>query len=388
MGIMKIIFYCQYVWGMGHLFRSVEFLRALCDHQVILVAGGQDVDVDWPAHVEILRLPTLYMDEKFTTLIAGDSNQSLEEIQSRRKAMLFHLFETRCPDIFVVELFPFGRRAFRVELEPLLDSIRQGDFGNIKTVCSLRDVLVEKNDPRTYEKRVIRSLSRYFDLLLVHSDEKLLPLDQTFSRVKEIPIPLYYTGFITQRGHPQNGEKLRRELNLGVHEKLIVASAGGGRAGYRPLKGFIQACDLLRDRMGIRLEVFTGPFMDADEFKDLSALSRPGINIRRFTRRFLNYLFAADLSFSLAGYNTCMNLLVTRVPALVYPYHRQQEQPLRVEKLKKLLPMRILNDRDLEPAMLRNHIEQMLLNPPASEAVNVNLNGAQNAARYLEEYLK
>ena len=81
-----------------------------------------------------------------------------------------------------------------------------------------------------------------------------------------------------------------------------------------------------------------------------------------------------------------MNLLVTRVPALVYPYHRQREQPLRVEKLKDLLPMRILDDRDLEPTILSNHIEQMLLNPPAFESVNVNINGAGNAARYLEEW--
>ncbi len=373
---------------MGHLFRSVEFVRALCDHRVTLVAGGQDVDMDWPAHAEILRLPTLYMDEKFSTLIAGDSKQSLEDIQRRRKAMLLNLFETQRPDIFVVELYPFGRRAFGVELEPLLDSIRKGNLGNVKSVCSLRDILVEKKDPQAYEKRVIRSLDRYFDLLLVHSDEKLLPLDQTFSRVKKIPIPLYYSGFISQQGHVQNGEKLRRELEIGAHEKLIVASAGGGRSGYNPLKRVLQACDLLRDRLAIRLEVFSGPFMEPEEFEDLCAWSKPGVKVRRFTQRFLDYLFAADLSFSLAGYNTCMNLLATRVPALVYPYHRQREQPLRVEKLKNLLPMRILYDRDLEPTILSNHIEQMLLNPPAVKSVNVNLNGAENAARYLEEWIK
>ena len=145
---MKIVHYCQYVWGMGHLFRSVEFVRALSDHQVILVAGGQDVDMNWPAHAEILRLPTLYMDEKFTTLIAGDAEQRPEDIQGRRRAMLFNLFESLRPDVFIVELYPFGRTAFGVELEPLLDSIRQGNFGSVNTVCSLRDILVEKKDPR------------------------------------------------------------------------------------------------------------------------------------------------------------------------------------------------------------------------------------------------
>jgi predicted glycosyltransferase len=385
---MKIVFYCQYVWGMGHLFRGVEFVRALSDHQVVLVAGGQDVDMKWPAHVEVLRLPTLYMDEKFTTLIAGDSEQRPEDIQRRRKAILLDLFERLRPDVFIVELYPFGRTAFGVELEPLLDSIRQGKFGNVKTVCSLRDILVEKKDPRAYEKRVIGSLERHFDLLLVHSDEKLLPLDHTFSRVKEIPIPLYYSGFIAQQGNARDGEKLRHELNVGDDEKLIVASAGGGRSGYNPLKRVLQACHLLRDRTKLRLEVFAGPFMDPEEFDDLRTLSESGINVRRFTQRFLDYLFAADLSVSLAGYNTCMNLLATRVPALVYPYHRQREQPLRVETLKNLLPLRILYDRDLEPVILSNHIEQMLLNPPEVKTVNVNINGAANAARYLEKCLK
>ena len=39
---MNIIFYCQYVWGMGHLVRSLEFARALADHDVTLLAGGPE----------------------------------------------------------------------------------------------------------------------------------------------------------------------------------------------------------------------------------------------------------------------------------------------------------------------------------------------------------
>ena len=384
---MKIVFYCQYVWGMGHLFRSAEFVRALSDHQVTLVAGGPPVDMDWPQHVSLLRLPTLFMDEKFTTLMAGDSDHSVEEIQRQRLSMLFDLFEARRPDVFIVELYPFGRSAFGFELEPLLNSIRDGKFGHVRSVCSLRDILVEKKDPRSYENRVLNQLKRYFDLLLVHSDERILPLERTFSRTNRIPIPLYYTGFITQQGDSKNREKLRHELNLDAGTKLIVASAGGGRSGFPLLKSVRKAFDLLEGTLPVQLEIFTGPFMDQAEFKKLSGMSKPGINIRRFTSRFLDYLFAADLSVSLAGYNTCMNLLVTKVPALVYPYHRQREQPMRVDSLKEMLPMRILHDHDLEPSALSRHIEQMLLNPPSYEPVSLNLNGAHNAARYLEQWV-
>ncbi len=159
---MKIVFYCQSVWGMGHLFRSAEFVRALSDHEVFLVAGGQPVDVDWPNHVSLLRLPTLFMDERFTTLIAGDSNRSVEDIQRQRLSMLFELFEVRRPDVFIVELYPFGRTVFGSELEPLLESICSGKFGKVIKVCSLRDILVEKKDPHAYEKTGVKAIEALF----------------------------------------------------------------------------------------------------------------------------------------------------------------------------------------------------------------------------------
>ena len=332
---MKIIFYCQYVWGMGHFIRSLEFTRALPDHDVTLIAGGQEVEVDLPEHVRLLRLPVLYMDEKFTRLIPGIPGQSVEQIQHERKKTIYSLMEHLQPDLFIVELYPFGRSIFGFELEPLLEDIRIGKFGTVKAVCSLRDILVEKKDPSAYEERVLQKLNRHFDALLIHSDPALLRLEETFTRVRDINIPVVYTGFITQQTDPANGRSLRRELAISAGQKFIVASAGGGRSGYKLLTSVIDACELLRDRLPVRLEVFTGPFMEKEEFEKLSARTSAGFRIRRYTKRFLDYLYAADLSVSLAGYNTCMNLLVTRVPALVYPYARQREQPMRVNKFKK-----------------------------------------------------
>src|SRR5210317_680737 len=144
---MNIIFYCQYVWGMGHFIRSLEFARALSDHEVTLIAGGQNVDVDLPEHVRLLRLPVLYMDEKFTRLIPGDPGQSVEQIQHERKKTIYSLMANFQPDLFIVELYPFGRSMFGFELEPLLEDIREGRLGQVRAVCSLRDILVEKKDP-------------------------------------------------------------------------------------------------------------------------------------------------------------------------------------------------------------------------------------------------
>jgi predicted glycosyltransferase len=384
---MKIIFYCQYVWGMGHLFRSIEVARALSEHEVILVVGGREVDIELPEHVTLVRLPGLYMDEQFTTLIPEDADKTIAAIQRKRQEILFSLCQTHKPDLFIIELYPFGRTIFGFELQPLLDSIQQGRFGKIKVVCSLRDILVEKRDPKAYEERVLNHLNTHFDLLLIHSDPAIMPLDETFSRVNDIPIPIFYTGFVTRKVKPAAGKKLRRELAIAAREKLIVASAGGGRSGYTLLSNVIEAAHQLADSQQIRLEMFTGPFRDEGEFKKLSANSTKRIRVRQFTKRFLDYLSAADVSVSLAGYNTCMNLLVTRVPALVYPYLQQREQPLRVGKIKNFLPIKILQDKDLNPIPLGDHIQQMLGASRPSDGVSLNLDGAENSARYLIEWM-
>jgi predicted glycosyltransferase len=385
---MNILFYCQYVWGMGHLFRSIEVARALSTHNVILVAGGREIDIHLPEHVALVRLPGLYMDEHFTTLIPEDPNKTIEDIQRQRKEILFGLCETHKPDLLIIELYPFGRTIFGFELQPLIDAIHQGRFGKTKIICSLRDILVEKRDPRMYEKRVLNHLNTRFDRLLIHSDPQLMPLDETFSRVNDIQIPIFYTGFVTRKAKPDAGKKLRRELAMGAEEKLIVASAGGGRSGYELLRNVLEAVDLLSNTQPIRLEMFTGPFRDDGEFKKLSIHSTKGIRIRRFTQRFLDYLSAADVSISLAGYNTCMNLLVTRIPALVYPYLRQQEQPIRVARIKDFLPLKVLQDADLNPNAMAGHIQRMLGVSKLSDSVSLNLEGAENTARYLTEWIE
>ena len=383
---MKIVFYCQYVFGMGHFFRSLEIVRALSDHEVILVVGGRKVDADIPTHVSLIRLPGLYMNETFTTLFPAEEELTVDQIKNRRRKILFSLFEENRPDLFMVELFPFGRSIFAFELIPLLQSIRAGHFGSVRTVCSLRDVLVEKKNPAEYEQRVLDHLHAFFDLLLIHSDARLLPLKETFSRAAEIRIPVEYTGFVTKPILSMPAEQVRSSLGLRPREKLIVASAGGGRSGYRLLNSVMGACRLLQRTSALRLELFAGPFMDLVDYRRLASESAAGLNVRRFSRDFAGLLAAADLSISMAGYNTCMNLLVSQVPALVYPYRRQQEQPLRAEKIKPALSMKILDDQDLAPQLLSRHIRFMLHQPRPIRPLPLDLSGADRTARLLNRF--
>jgi predicted glycosyltransferase len=50
--------------------------------------------------------------------------------------------------------------------------------------------------------------------------------------------------------------------------------------------------------------------------------------------------------------------------------------------------MKILQDKDLSPIPLGGHIQQMLGASRLSDSVPLNLDGAENTARYLTEWIE
>jgi predicted glycosyltransferase len=381
---MKIVFYCQHVLGIGHFFRSLEICRALDRHQVILVTGGPRFPAALPDHVREFPLPALEMDRDFKEL-RTEAGADLETVRRLRRDRLGAFFESETPELFLIELYPFGRKAFRFEIDPLLEDLARGRLPRCGLVCSLRDILVEKAVPHEHEDRVVKLLNRHFDALLVHADPRLVRLEETFGRCQDIDIPLVYTGFVTPRPEPGARQRLRAELGLAEPERLIVASAGGGSVGAPLLKAAIDAFRHVARGRGCRLQVFTGPFLPQEEFEKLQHAAGEGVFVVRFTDRFLSYLAAADLSVSMAGYNTTMNLIAARVPALVWPFARNREQRLRAERLQALGALRLLPDAQLEPARLAALMEQMLTRGERPDT-GVDLNGAQATAGWIDAW--
>jgi predicted glycosyltransferase len=330
------------------------------------------------------------MNGSFSVISPTDQNRALDEVKEERKKLLYSLFEKTAPDLFLIELYPFGRRSFGFEIEPVLEAVRRGDFGPTKVICSLRDILVEKKDHQTYEKRVLSLLNKYFDGLLVHADETLVSLGETFESTDKISIPVAYTGFVTPRPSEGGGKKVRTRLGLKGKEALVVASAGGGRVGQDLLKTAIEAHALLIGEKQLRLCVFTGPFMAEANFSTLSdrVASLPGVLLERFTTDFLSYLAAADLSISMAGYNTCMNILAAGVPALVLPFAQNREQRIRAEKLAALGGLHLLREVDIEPSRLATLMAQVLNSGIKPLKVPINLDGARETARLIEHWHK
>ncbi len=379
----KIMFYCQNLFGLGHLVRSTEIIRSLVkDFKVCLIDGGEIVQgFEIPPAVEVVNLPALWVEDR--KLKAVDSSQSLEEVQELRTNQLLRVFEQFKPDCLVTECFPFSKRKLSFELIPLL-------------VCSLRDIILSSDktdwDRRAkVEGKICTLMNQYFDMLLIHSNQKIQRLEENFSRIKDLTCDIHYTGYVAQ-SPPENPVISDEDIaSLSRKEPMILVSIGGGRMGYELLEGVVEAGSILERSLPHRIQIFTGPFMPDDKFLELQklALNTTNVTIRRYTPQLLAYMEKAALSISLAGYNTTMNILRTGVRAIVLPSDKDGEQIIRADKLEKLGILEVIRPSDLKPAHLAQQIITCLNKEPVVDTFDsFELQGAQTTSALLKELLQ
>ena len=380
---MKTVVYCQHVLGMGHLFRTLAIVAALPGRRH-LVLGGPDAPAAVPADVVVTRLPELAMDADFAGLtLAG---KPLEAAKAARARLLWEALAAEAPDVFFVELYPFGRKAFEFELVPVLAAIRDGRLPPCTVVCGVRDILVEKRDQAAYEARVLDRLGRYFDAVLVQADPALFPLSATFSRAADIPVPVRHTGYVAGAPSPcRSREAVRRELGVEPGRELLVGSAGGGRVGFEVLCSLLEACGRRERLSRAAVRIFSGPYAPDAAYAamEAAAASLPDARVWRFAGGFADILAAADLSVSLAGYNTVMGILAAGCRALVLPFDQNREQRLRATRLAELGLLGLLDPADRDPVRLAGRLAAAL-DAPSPPRHAVDLDGAATTAACLE----
>ncbi len=377
---MSILHYTQHVLGIGHLFRSLAIDRALAPATVHLTTGGPEVPLALSANVRHHPMPALKMDSRFQSVQTVDPQADLESTWQAREKLLLEIFREVHPEVILVEMFPFGRKRFARELLPMLAANKDRPQPAV-TLCSVRDILVEKEDQRGFEKKVLKWLNPYFDGVLVHSDPDLIRLDQTFSRMQDIICPVWYTGYVAEGPTVSDKLSAREALGLDADARIILVSAGSGTVGEELLEATLAASILLHATLPHQLIMFTGPHAGAALRSRIDARGhgQRHVFIHDFTPRFPDHVLASDLSVSMAGYNTTMNLLACGTAGLMYPFDQNREQRMRLTALAEAGYLAILEAEDLAPAKLAEIMKNALSTPPQS-ASSLRLQGDQESA--------
>jgi predicted glycosyltransferase len=395
--VKKIMIYCQHLAGMGHLVRCKEIMCALIqdfkdDFKICFVSGGQIVpDFQLPPEVEVVYLSEIR--QQGTELVPLDQAFLLEEIKEHRTQQLLNVFDRFQPDCLITECFPFSKLIMKYELIPLLQRAK-ASIRPVQIVCSLRDLImtqpISENHRERRESKICQLVNQFYDAVLFHADARVQKLEDCFSSVDDLRCDVVYTGYVAQEYAEEPVLVAEDIVGLRDRTPIIVASAGGGRHGYPLLSTLIAASVQLADRIPHTIYVFAGPFMPEEDFLRLqqAAAGKPNVVLRRYTAALLNYLEKAELSVSLGGYNTMMNVLRTGVRSLLLPSlnaSQTDEQRIRAEKFSKLGLVNLLKPDDLEPERLTKAIITALSRPQADHQIS--LQGAHNTGRYLKQLL-
>jgi predicted glycosyltransferase len=376
---MRVLFWVQQLLGSGHLKRAATLAGAMAERgvEVTLATGGVPTALLMPGGVEVVQLPAIRAsDPSFAQLVDAAGRPAGDAVWQERQAQLQALLAERRPQVLITEMFPFGRRAFRRELLPLLEmaaAMRPRPW----RLCSVRDILVRKPARESYVWMRDLALAHY-DRILVHTDPQLIPFGVTFPFAAALRDRLIETGYVV------DAAATSRERWPGAPEVLV--SAGGGRVGAALLEAAIEA----RGSTSLAeapWRLVAGANLAGDRFDALHARLAGGMALDRHRRDF-DALFANSLlSVSQAGYNTVAEGLRLGKPMVLVPFETasETEQRIRAERLASLGLAEAVWESALTASSLARAIDAAYRRPvaggPELDLAALNLDGAAITAR-------
>lgn len=365
----RVLFYCQHSLGLGHLARSLAIVEELVrDCDVVFLNGGRfPAGRIAPEGCEVVNLPPLGHDEGYE-LVSHDDRFTVAAACGARRDLVLAALDRVAPDVIIVELYPFGRKKFEFELGPLLRANRDRGAQRARVLCSLRDILVsQRRDQQRHDDRAAALAEEFFDLVAVHSDPTFARIEESFRPARPLSVPVAYTGFVAPDAPIMgpNAERLRR----------VIVSVGGGSVGAPLIAAAIAAAPRIAAEIGLSTLVVAGPFLPELDWKRLVAAAHGScvLEARRHVDDLCAEVAMSAVSVSQCGYNTTMDLLRARTPAVVVPYSegKEDEQRRRAERLADLGVLRVVAPDRLDGAALRDAVGAALASPPATTALSL-----------------
>ncbi|QUM81564.1 hypothetical protein HWV01_15365 [Moritella sp. 5] len=377
MSAPRIMYYVQYLLGIGHVRRSSLIVQALCEQgaHVDVIFGGMPVPSMSFGNATMHQLMAVKSaDSGFSGLVKADNSSVTDDDKKERTQALLALCETLQPDLIVTETYPFGRRQMRFELLPLLNWVKSQSNPPV-LVSSIRDILQRRSAVR--EQEYVNLVQTYYQHVLVHGDKNFYPLEKSFPVAGMIADKISYSGYVCPTMENSATSQKTRDT--------IVVSVGGGSIGKDILVAVMALFNsgFAADKKWL---LITGPNMDSADKAYFKAQEQSNLQVVDLADDFLKELSNAYVSISRAGYNTVMDLLLTGVPAVVIPFEGEgeTEQLARSEILVEGRVLQSVKNDELSVETLKSAINTAV--GSTAKKVNIDNQGAHKSAKLLIEW--
>lgn len=387
MKALRIHIYVQHLLGSGHLVRMKTLASALAKagHQVTLISGSMPLaKVPRDDAYELFQLPAVKVaSSDFTVLLGQDNEPISEDFKAHRRDLLLQKVAEELPQVLVVETFPFGRRALRFELLPLLEMVTEMNPRPLR-LCSVRDILQLRSEKRY--RQTVDEVDAWFDHVLVHGDSAVAKLRETFPLADQLNDKVFYSGYI----HVTNNHDRDIDQSNADESAPIIISAGGGAVGFKLLQTAIEAKrhSQMKDR---NWRVLVGRNMAEPQFatlKEMASDGSDGIVVEWNRTDFAQLLTTCAVSVSQAGYNTVLDAIHAQCGMVLVPFsqHGETEQTTRAEKIAQMGRAVMLQENELMPQQLAAAIDRAA-QLDLSSCKPIKMDGATATTDFIENVL-
>lgn len=122
-------------------------------------------------------------------------------------------------------------------------------------------------------------------------------------------------------------EELRYKHHIKNDETVIVVTIGGSEFGKVLIKDM---CQISEDIKADRIIIFTGLEVNSNEFNQFN---KEKVIIKQFTHELVEWMKLSDLTVTLAGHTTSMELLSIKQPNIMLPIKNHVEQERNAQRM-------------------------------------------------------
>lgn len=232
----------------------------------------------------------------------------------------------------------------------------------------------------------MEALERYYSRILVFGMQDVYDVVEKYQIPESEAKKVFYCGYVTNLATAVKAPTLRAKYlaNQPGDTPLIVVMAGGGADAYPMMSTLLDAVPKVLNHTPCVLAVVTGPFMPVELIAELSRRSENlPIFLMESVTDSLSHIGAADLVISMAGYNTTVEILRMKKPAILIPRAGPSaEQRTRASLFKEKRWVDMIDPDEVTPDNLAERITHHLRHPFESDPENApNLDGAATAAK-------
>ena len=365
---MTIGFLTQYYRGLGHSQRTKYIAEEVAKSKNVVI-------------IEQLFTPPLKYNVPFVSFLRDFDVSKVknifqfimtEDLITHRLNQFIKTIEKYAIKTLVCEGFPFCRQQFAHEYFRYFEECRKR---HIKIIISVRDFPWDEphdtplQDWVNYSQNLV--CKYYAKKVLVHGDPNILPLfsDRTVHSnskavIDDIKDKLWYTGYVCDNSLPKHQKK---------NNTIYVCTGLNKEEGVLLFKQISKIAHKFPDYN------FVMPV--ANKYTKLKTGKKDNMQLVEYIPNLKDKLVECSGVITYGGYNTTVEILQSRVPAIIVPRQdgQKMEQFVRAYTFEPYNFFGVVNNKEF--SKLEEKINQMLTTIPTE--FNFNLNGVEESSNVI-----